>query len=139
VFRARQHDSSIRGWEQMGPPPAGRSPAGRYNRAGTSVLYLSTSEEGVRREIPASRLCIQKYSIDTTRLRLADLASEEASNLLHAAFDLAEKACVSGWSAPSDYTFPQFLAQSIGLFGFDGFRIPGVRGESHVRYQNIVL
>src|SRR6185295_8166913 len=28
LFRARPDDSSIQGWEQMGPPPAGRAPDG---------------------------------------------------------------------------------------------------------------
>lgn len=139
LLRARPYDNSIHGWEQMGPPPVSRAPAGRYNLAGTSVLYLSTSEEGVRLEVPGPRLCIQQYNIDVTPLRVADFTSEEATNLLHAAFDLAEKACVPGWSVQANYTFSQFLAQGVQRSGFDGFRVPGVRGNSSVRYHNVVL
>lgn len=139
LFRARPDDSSIHGWEQMGPPGVGRAPDGRYNRAGTSVLYLSDSEEGARLEVPAGRIWIQRYVIHAPPLRIADLASEEASNLLHAAFDLAEKARVPGWSGPATYAFSQFLARSICRSGFDGFIVPGVRGSSSIRYHNVVL
>lgn len=139
LFRARPDDCSIHGWEQMGPPPVGCAHDGRYNRAGTSVLYLSDSEEGARLEVAAGRICIQQYAIHAPPLRIADLASEEASNLLHAAFDLAEKACVPGWSGPATYVFSQFLARSICRSGFDGFIVPGVRGSSSIRYRNVVL
>src|SRR5689334_22688552 len=47
LFRARPDDCSTHGWEEIGPPPIGLAPNGRYNRAGESVLYLSDSEEGV--------------------------------------------------------------------------------------------
>ena len=102
VLRARHLEDSIHGWEQMGPPPPGRVPAGRYNPEGTSVLYLSTSEEGVRLELQGGPLCLQEYRIDTSRLRIADFASARASNRLHAAFDLAESACVPGRTGPAE-------------------------------------
>jgi RES domain len=139
LFRARPDDCSIHGWEEMGPPPVGRAPQGRYNRAGESVLYLSNSEEGVRLEVTAGRICIQKYAIYAPPLRIADLGSERASNRLHAAFDLAEKACVPGRSGPATYAFSNFLARSICRSGFDGFIVPGVRGSSSIRYYNVVL
>ena len=139
LVRARPLDDSIHGWEQMGPPPVGRAPAGRYNRAGTAVLYLSTSEDSVRLEVRSGRLCLQQYNIDSSRLRIADFASAQASNLLHAAFDLAESACVPGRSGPTNYAFSQFLARRICRSGFDGFIVPGVRGNGTIRYQNVVL
>lgn len=139
LFRARPDNCSIRGWEEMGPPPVGGAPDGRYNRAGESVLYLSNSEEGVRVEVAAGRICIQEYVIYAPPLRIADLGSEGASNLLHAAFDLAEKARVPGRSGPATYAFSNFLARSICRSGFDGFIVPGVRGSSSIRYYNVVL
>jgi hypothetical protein len=139
LFRARPDDCSIHGWEEMGPPPVGRAPDGRYNRAGESVLYLSNSEEGGRLEVAAGRVCIQQYVIYAPPLRIADLGSEGASNLLHAAFDLAEKARVPGWSGPATYAFSNFLARSICRSGFDGFIVPGVRGISSFHYTNVVL
>ena len=139
LFRARPDDCSIHGWEEMGPPGVGWSPDGRYNRAGESVLYLSNSEEGARLEVAAGRVCIQEYVVNAPPLRIADLASEEASNLLHAAFDLAEKARAPGWSGPSTYVFSQFLARNICRHGFDGFLVPGVRGNSSIHYRNVVL
>jgi len=140
LFRARSDDGSIHGWEEMGPPQACCvRDDGRYNRVGEVVLYLSDSEEGARLEVPPGRVCIQQYVIHAPPLRIADLASERASNLIHAAFDLAEKAKVPGWSEPATYAFSLFLATSINRSGFDGFIVPGVRGSGSVRYCNIVL
>lgn len=139
LFRARPLDDSILGWKQMGPPSVGQAPAGRYNRVGTSVLYLSTSEEGVRLEVRDGPLCIQRYNIDSSRLRIADFASAMASNPLQAAFDLAESACVLGRIGPQNYRFSQFLARRICSSGFDGFIVPGVRGNGTIRYKNVVL
>jgi len=140
LFRARPVDCSIHGWEEMGPPPNGCAPDGRYNQARTSVLYLSDSEEGARLEVNAERICIQEYAIHAPPLRVADLASGNASNLLQAAFDLAEKARVPGFEGPASYAFPQFLARWIHRAGFDGFIVPGVRGNnSGTRYRNAVL
>jgi RES domain-containing protein len=139
LVRARPNDNSIHGWEQMGPPPLGRGPAGRYNRAGTSVLYLSTSEEGVRLELPNRRLCLQQYEIDLSRLRIADFRSTQTPDVLRAAFDLAESACVPGRNGPSNYAFSQFLASLISRLGFDGFIVPGVRGGPTTRYENVVM
>lgn len=140
LFRARPADCSIHGWEEMGPPPNGCAPDGRYNRARTSVLYLSDSEEGARLEVNAERMCVQEYAIHAPPLRIADLASQKASNLLQAAFDLAEKARVRGLGGPASYAFPQFLARWICRAGFDGFIVPGVRrGKSGICYRNVVL
>lgn len=139
LFRARPDDRCIHGWKEMGPSPVACAPDGRYNRVGESVLYLSNSEEGARLEVVTGRICIQQYVIHSPPLRIADLTSEEVSNLLHAAFDLAEKACVPGWSSPATYAFSQFLARSIRRSGFDGFIVPGVRGSSGTLYHNVVL
>jgi hypothetical protein len=123
----------------MGPPRVCQTRAGRYNRDDAAVLYLSTSEEGVRLEVPNQRLRIQQYDIDTSRLRIADLASALSANLLHVAFDLAESAGVPGRIGPPDYTFSQFLARQLCRSGFDGFIVPGARGNGTIRYQNVVL
>lgn len=139
LYRGRPDEASIHGCEQMGPPPVGRAPESRYNRAGTSVLYLSNSREGVRLEVPSERVCIQQYVIHAPPLRIADLVSERASNLLHAAFDLAEKAHAPGWGVPAGFAFSHFLARSICRAGFDGFMVPGVRGSASLRYSNVVL
>lgn len=122
---------ALRLWDEL--PPAD------YNRAGTSVLYLSTSEEGVRLEVRNGRLCLQRYNIDSSRLRIADFCSEQTPNLLHAAFDLAESACVPGRGGPTNYAFSQFLARRLCRSGFDGFIVPGVRGNRTIRYQNVVV
>ncbi len=138
LIRGRPLDDSIHGWEQMGPPGAGQATPERYNRKGMPVLYLSTSEEGVRLEKPGVRLCLQQFSIDTSQLRIADFASAQASNLLHAAFDLAESEWVDG-RGHANYAFSQFLARRICRSDFDGFIVPGVRGDGTIHYQNVVL
>ncbi len=80
-YRGRPIDDVAGGWEEMGPPgPSTSLGAGRYNRVGVAVLYLLSSDEGVRRERSGTRLCIQQYVVDG--VRVADLTSNGSSRSL---------------------------------------------------------
>jgi hypothetical protein len=103
------------------------------------VLYLSDSEQGARLEVKAERICVQEYVIHAPPLRLANLSSQDVPNLLQAAFDLAEKALTPGWPQSTTYAFPQLLARIVCHHGFDGFIVPGVRGNVGLHYRNVVL
>ncbi len=136
-FRARPStEVGAGGWAEMGPPPRA-SRAGRYNRRGHSVLYLSSTRAGVRAEIAAAALCIQEYRLPN--LRIVDLAREDLSDLICAAFDLAEGASVDGRQGSATYAFPQFLAGILRLRRIDGFLVPGVRGNGDQAYSNLVV
>jgi len=125
----------------MGPPTPENSPKeGRYNRTGTAVLYLSTTIDGVRRELRdprEPRLCIQEYVVDN--VRIADLSSPGLPMRLQAAFELAESAGVEGRGEPATFALAHHLADSIFSCHYDGFLVPGVRGDASSRYSNLVI
>jgi hypothetical protein len=127
-------------WEEMGPPDEKKVcvPVGRYNREGIAVLYLASTEQGIRNELAkTSCLCIQEYLVGD--LRIVDLSNSEISDRLHTAFDVAESACVDGRVGPKDFTFSNYMADRIRDLGCDGFLVPGVRGESTHHYRNLVV
>jgi hypothetical protein len=138
-YRGRENDGQVRGWEDMGPPPARRTRnGGRYNRPWRPVLYLCDSEAGVRREM-GGKLCVQEYRLPLDHLRIADLASPDLHNFLCSAFDIAESAKVPGRSGLDTYRFGQLLANLVVRAGFDGMILPGVHGDPSFLYRNIVL
>jgi RES domain-containing protein len=139
-FRGRRDDGSVTDWKKMGPPEASYALGGRYNQPGQPVLYLATSRLGVQLEIPKydSTLCIQTYRIDTGALRIADLTSPTISDLLKAAFDLAEASNYADYGR-QDFALSQLLAEFVRGAGFDGMLVPGVRGARQHQYCNLVL
>ena len=141
-LRGRRSATPLGGWEVMGPPPSAHAVSGRYNAAGTVALYLSTDEQGVRRELERAvgdLLAIQRYRVDTDTLRILDATEAGISNFLHAVFDHAEGCCIEGRGGPMTYHFSQNVARIAREAGFDGMLVPGVRGDSTTLYQNLSL
>jgi hypothetical protein len=136
AFRGRPASEPVVGWQEMGPHPA--PPAGRYNRAKVPVLYLCLTEDGVRRE-RAGALCIQEYELNPQSLRIADFSHEANANLLHVAFDVAERVEFDERPQRTNEDFPRFLADLAFSAELDGFLVPGVRGEKDRYYHNVVL
>jgi len=141
-FRGRGVTSVPPRVDQMGPPPLNRVPAaGRYNRPGKRVLYLSDSEEGVLRELSAWLVegvpYVQRYRLPLDKLNIADFAVIPDDHFVTAAFSKAEECYVDG-RGPSNYIFSQLLAELV-MAQFDGMRIPGVRGKPGSWYSNVVI
>ncbi len=141
AFRGRPDDGTVKGWEQMGPPPSNVASDGRYNRQGRPMLYLCDSEDGVRHEVgtDGKSLCIQKYKVDLSAILLADLASPKLSNFVRAVFDLAESCKVPGRPGRQDYAFSHTVAKIVEGAGFDGIIVSGVRGNPSQQYRNVVI
>lgn len=126
----------------MGPPPAQKTPDGRYNQRACPVLYLSDSEQGVIREVGRNwdgPITIQEYELDSSELRIADFASDDLHNFLSCVFDVAERCCVPGRHGPDSYLFSQLVAQLVEAVGYVGMRVFGVLGDLTLQYRNIVV
>lgn len=124
----------------MGPPPEPRE--NRYNSRSQGALYLCDSEEGVRRELcpeGEGQLALQDYVLPLDSLRLADFAASGLSELLSAAFDMAESSLVPGRVGRGDFLFSQVLADLVRESRFQGMLVPGVRGDREHRYLNVVV
>lgn len=128
--------------ERMGPLPNDRTPGeGRYHRHGERVLYLADSEDGVRREMEAwftqGTPFVIRLEVPLATLRIADLSDLPTDHLITSAFSRAEMCKVKN-RGPDNYIFSQCIG-SLVADGFDGMRIPGVRGEPGAHYKNVVL
>lgn len=124
--------------EEMGPPLPTRTPGGRYNFDGSSVLYLCGSREGVRRELAHldRSIWVQEFAIPTGAVRLVDLSiSTPAAALVNAVLWFAE---LSGAPGYPSVLFSQFVASLVSQL-FDGMVVPGVRGDEHSKYVNIIV
>lgn len=132
---------TVHTWEEMGPPPATHTTHGRYNSAGSPVLYLSTTMDGVAAELASPRaepLAMQEYEIPSVKLQIADLASPACSDLIHAVMDLAESSDIDGRTAEATGKFSRFVADCVRQAGFDGMLVPSVRGIGG-NYKNVVV
>lgn len=99
--------------ENMGPLPLDKKfPEGRYNRADESVLYLSESVDGARRERAAwngkGTPYGQEYCIPAQQLRIADFAMLPDDSFLTAVFFKAEECMIAG-RGPCSYIFSNDL------------------------------
>lgn len=126
--------------DEMAPPPADRTDdRGRYNRRGESVLYLSDSEEGIRRELAGRQgpIWIQRFILRPATVRIADLRLNlpGTHRFMRSVLWFAELAGQQGYPGVD---FSQTLAQIVGQ-RFDGMMVPGVRGDGTFTYHNIVL
>jgi hypothetical protein len=123
----------------MGPPSPSRPNENRYGLAGKSVLYLCTSEEGVRREVNMSggkSLYLQRFIIPGT-VNLGDFRDLDEVDFLNDAFMFAEMANRDPVSHAT-MLFTQVLASLVSE-RFDGMIVPGVMGDVSTRYCNIVI
>jgi hypothetical protein len=145
--RGRNDETAVEKWDELGPPPPGRGRAGRYNRHGESVLYLSDQRHGVERELsPARPLFVQEYRLNVQDVRIADFTpSANVASLINAVFDHAELVEEFSDDDPSNanetrYWFSQAVAQLVARVGFDGMCVPGVRAREDGRhYRNLVI
>lgn len=141
-FRGRGIRGTAPSAEEMGPPPSPeKAGEGRYHQAGKPALYLSDSEEGVRREQDAWLIegvrYVQRYRLPLDQLVVADFTLIPPDHFATAVFSLAEGCKVSG-RGPDSYLFSQTVA-SIIASAFDGMCVPGVRGDPNFHYSNVVL
>lgn len=124
---------------EMGPPPSA-SIAGRYSLEDSSVLYASSSAKGVLRELQAEagELWTQVFHLPTQRLRIADLrlVTAESQHFMNCVLWNAELAGREGYPSTA---FSQAFATWISRNFFDGFAVPGVRGDSSFMYFNVVV
>lgn len=144
-FRGRCVDGPAPTADQMGPPPLefARS-EGRYHKPGEAVLYLSDSEDGVRRELANwqsdGAQYLQRFRLPLGALRIADFSSAvvPSDHFVAQVFSKAEECKIAG-RGPDSYLFSQTVAALVKEAGFDGMRIPGVRGEPGAHYNNVVV
>jgi RES domain len=143
-FRVRGITGAPPQSNEMGPPeqdPHGR----RYNPPGQPALYLSDSEEGLRRELSVLDVegipYVQRYRLPLDRLRIADFSADcsqiPEDHFLVAVFSIAEECKVEG-RGPNRYIFSQIVAELVAAH-FDGMRVPGVRGNPDAHYNNVVV
>ena len=123
----------------MSPPP-NVTREGRYNHAGTSVLYLGDSPQTCFSELgkPECGIAIAKIKIEQ-KLKLLDWVDiDEDDNILYTA---AKSSLMSspgeneGWFKP-EYIFTRFIADCAIHAGFDGIKYPSIR---RVQGHNMVL
>jgi RES domain len=137
-FRGRVLDpGDVPSSSSMGPPPANRARAGRYNADGESVLYLSDSKDGVLRECPddGRHLWIQEFSLPVGT-RIVDTSVSTDGKFVNQVFWFTELA--EDHERMPGPTFSQFVAQIVAERS-DGMLVRGVRGEPNLRYCNIVM
>jgi hypothetical protein len=119
---------------EFGPPPQELCSAGRYNMPGQPVLYLASSDDGVRSEVqvPPGRVLMSQGFFVPTDLRIADLTNNSIDPFIANAFDRAEH------MESAEYFRSNVLAQLVSR-QFQAMLVPGVRGSRQNRYSNLVV
>ncbi len=157
-FRALVEDTFYRGIPASKRPlipgdrigPALVSGEGRYNSSGRRALYLIDDLRFLSAEIKATEMLVQKYRINLSSLRVADLTSEneQLPNSLSLLFQAAERGATgAGWPferelqsrGKSRYTLSQSLASAFDRRSWQGILVPGVHGAAGVHYRNLAL
>lgn len=119
---------------EFGPPPS--PPAGRYNRAGQSALYLGLDPIGLSLEMAQYAKTGMHFYYARYRpaasLLLVDLSDANAHAAIQHAFDRAERSDL-------DYEAAQRLADVFRELRIDGIIVPGVRGTKTNQYCNMVI
>ena len=135
--RCCEEDQIIASSFQMGPPPKFLAVSNRYASQGEAVLYLSDSENGVKRELEGrpGKMFIQKFKFNYSDLKVADFSLYDSSSFLNAVMWHCE---LSGSEGYSSIVFSQTLAEMIRN-KFDGMLVNGVRGNDKIRYKNLVI
>ena len=116
------------------PPPEACLEAGRYNSAGSSVLYLASTNDGVRLEVqpPPGRVLMSQAFLVPPSVRIADLTNNSIDPFVGNAFDRAEH-------MEATYYFRSNALAHLVSEQFQGMLVPGVRGSRHQRYSNLVI
>ena len=137
MFRGRHFDPSDPDRNistSFGPPPAEKCEIGRYNSAGQPVLYLSSTEAGVRAEIqaPLGRTLMSHAFAIPAEVLIADLTRNDIDPLIANAFDRAEH------TDSTEYFRSNVLAHLVSS-RFQGMLVPGARGTRDNQYSNLVI
>jgi len=148
-FRGLEYGRAIKSIP-IGPNPNLDS-EGRYHIRGGKALYVTDDVRSIPLEIGTSHYALQEYLLPLDQVRSADLSSENqhVPNVLARAFSVAESglALFSGDSIEetleqqgrSRRAYSQLLASFMSEAGWQGFRVPGVHGDSTLHYSNIVV
>jgi hypothetical protein len=144
AFRGRLFgETDLPDSDRMGPPPpTAVGGDNRYSTGNEPALYLveaSTFEqaaEGIRRELAkfmtqTSRLWVQQFAIPASALRIADFTAISTRDYMNLVFDFAENGDPSAFS--------RIVGRAVANAGFDGMRVPGVRGDADFHYSNLTI
>lgn len=122
------------------PPPTIPAPPGRYGIRQCNVLYLSDSIDGGLREIARQadmHRWYQKFVISTDDFKIVDFSKTAPYDFISQVFWFTELAAEVG-GRPASFLFSQTIAELLAA-NFDGIVVPGVRGDKHLRYRNVVI
>ena len=147
AFRGRILDPSLKscGPLVLGPPPPSYAGLGRYNHRDKPALYLSDSTCGVFRELNPSpgddnQIVAQEYLLSLETLKIADFLSHGLPDFINILFSNIERGEYRGMGVDQNlHKHGAFIADLVKDQGFDGMRVPGVRGEPGQHYSNIVM
>jgi hypothetical protein len=139
-FRGRLFHTPPDLHEPFGPPEPDEARLGRYNEARQPALYLSTSVDGVTRELADRRkkeLWVREFDIPLRELRVVDLTRLSVDSFEAAVLFLSERDRGLDKTG-AEFRFSRLVAKIVAD-RFDGMLVPGVRGDSEVIYSNLVL
>jgi len=130
-FRGRDVDASSAASSDFGAPPASKTKEGRYNHAGSPVLYLAdtyeTCWEECRRPSDPFSIGILEF---TKPVKILDLSEpDEMKGVLAPVMYSNLTAAPSeggGWDRP-EYVLTRFVADCARLAGMDGIRYRSTR------------
>jgi RES domain-containing protein len=118
---------------------------GRYNHAGSPVIYLSSDPDTCIAEMREESCVIAEVAL-STGLKVLDLNSPETSHP-HAADDLAAlsysalmsaKQPDDGWHKPA-YVFSRFLADCAKAAGIQAIKYPSTRITKETNFDLVIL
>jgi hypothetical protein len=121
---------------RMGPCPKEKLGAGNRYNSDFVAFYLAETELAVKRELKLptdGKVCVLKYTINSDRLRIADLTDDKL-RLVNELMFVCELCGTEGYP-------PIQFSQRIGKYLsslFDGVLVRGVRGNNDYRYNNLV-
>lgn len=116
-------------------PPNSVVQEGRYNHAGTPVLYLASDPKTCFHELRETPCIIAEIQI-TEKVKILDLTDADGSHRKHSDLlnTLIYSALMSakqddfGWHKPK-YVFSRFISDCAKSAGFDAIRYPSTRTE----------
>jgi hypothetical protein len=82
---------------------------------------------------------VQRYVLPLDQLRIADLSSADLSPFVSAVMDFCEAWGIEGRVGPASEEFSRLVSRIVQRAGFDGMKVPGVRGNTSLHYCNVVV
>lgn len=133
LFRARNYDSNYSYVDSdFLAPPKKYIKEGRYNHAGSQVLYLAEDELTCFRELRSPEEGVMLAKVDITKeMKILDLMDEKLEeNSIIQAIQLSSLLSSpeegEGWYKPH-YVFTRFVSDVAKSVGFEALRYPSVR------------